>query len=109
MTYTELLHGSWNKTGRFSAAWTERREAYVQKEHEEGVKALERVVQSILRERPALAAEERHRGTEPVVSPLTIDERRAYNDVVWARYNGHRQIRNNWYRRNQARLEGSTT
>lgn len=109
MTYTELLHGSWNKTGRFSAAWTEKREAYVKKEHEKGVKVLEKVVKSILRERPALAAERRHRGAEAVMSPLSIEERRAFRGIVWARLNAHRQIRTNWYRRNQSRLEGSTT
>jgi hypothetical protein len=107
MTYTEMIHGSWNKTGRFAASWTEKREAYVKQQHEKGVKALERVVQSVLRERPALAAEERHRGAEAVVSPLSIEERRAFRDIMWARLNGHRQIRNNWYRRNQARLERS--
>lgn len=102
-TYTEMMHGGsfWVR----SAWYTPKREAFVKNQHEKGVEALETVLQSVRRERPALAAEERHRGAEAVVSPLSIEERRAYRDIMWARLNAHRQIRTNWYRKNQERLE----
>lgn len=104
-TLTEMIHGD-NGAWMWSKRWTDKREAFVRKQHEKGVKALESFLDGIMRERPALAAEERHRGAEAVVSPLTIEERRAYRDIMWARYNSHRQVRTNWYRKNQDRIEG---
>lgn len=104
-TLTEMIHGD-NGWWRWDKRYTPKQEAFVRKQHDKGVKALESFLEGVRWERPALAAEERHRGAEAVVSPLSIEERRAYRDIMWARYNAHRQVRSNWYRKNQLQLEG---
>jgi hypothetical protein len=105
-TLTEMIHGD-NGMWRWSKRYGPKQEAFVRKQHEKGVKAFESFVEGLRRERPALVAEERHRGAEAVPSPLTIEERRMYRDIMWARYNSHRQVRSNWYRKNGLQMEGN--
>jgi hypothetical protein len=106
-TYRELMHASW-QFFRLPDL-TKRREEVLRTHHERHVTAFQKVVNEIKRQRPATAAEERHRGAEAVVSPVPLEKRRLYESVLWARLNAHRQIRSNWYWKNQAQLEGAKT
>lgn len=106
-TYREMVHGGsfWLR----SEWYTPRREEWVKGQHEKGVKALESFLNGIRKERPALAAEERHRGAVASLKAMSREDERFYRMLIQDLISVRETVRLNWYRRNQLTLEGSMT
>ena len=104
-TLTEMIHGD-NGWWQWDRRYTPKKEAFVRKQHEEGVKALEIALDSIVRENPALAAERRYEGAEPVPSKLSIEEQRFKRMLLQDMISLKEAVRLDWYRKNQLQLEG---